>query len=452
MTVRDLVVVGGGPAGVGTAYQLRHSGLDVVVLEAAAEVGGRTRSVTLPGGAANTGALFVYRGTPSEALAEELGLSAVPFRPRTYGIAMEGCTSVGSNPESVVEGLPLSANDAEMLLRTLNNAVAEYHANTSGGKLSEESDALAAQTVAERLRELPEQARRIVETAVRGGSVGRTEDLSAQFALRYFASYVALEKESRLLLVDGMQALSTGMVARLPAGAVQLSTRVLSVDQGANGVWTVTAEGPGGRQTYSSRQVALTVPAPLVTSLALDLPAVKEEALAAAATPGSTTMIVAADVAGLEEYREWAFVTTVGAHFDCIINSAPGPQDFRVQRAGEEVVHFVCYGNSAGYRPDLASDLSPDTPARQDWVEDFLAVAPALRGRIRAVHFQAWEHCFAVLSPVRATVLEELRRPVDGLHFAGDWTSTTAGTHGALAEAQRVADAVLDRAMGAAAR
>ncbi|WP_397544947.1 FAD-dependent oxidoreductase [Saccharopolyspora pogona] len=29
------------------------------------------------------------------------------------------------------------------------------------------------------------------------------------------------------------------------------------------------------------------------------------------------------------------------------------------------------------------------------------------------------------------------------MHFAGDWTSPTAGTHGALGAAKRVADAVL---------
>jgi phytoene dehydrogenase-like protein len=97
VTVHDLVV-GAGPAGVGIARHLRDSGLDVLVLEAASEVGGRTRSVQLPGGAANTGALFVYRGTPSEELATELGLEAVPFRPCTYGIAMEGCTCIGVDP------------------------------------------------------------------------------------------------------------------------------------------------------------------------------------------------------------------------------------------------------------------------------------------------------------------------------------------------------------------
>src|SRR5262249_49232670 len=155
-------------------------------------------------------------------------------------------------------------------------------------------------------------------------------------------------------------------------------------------------------------------PAPLVEGLAPDLPADKREALAHAATPGSTTMIVAADVAGVPEYRDWAFVTTVGAAFDCIINPAPGPQTFRRQPDGEEIAHFVCYGNSAGYRPDLATDLAPDPAGRDAWVEDFLTVAPDLRGRIRGVHVQTWEHCFAVLSPARAAVLEELQRPVEG--------------------------------------
>jgi hypothetical protein len=120
----------------------------------------------------STGALFVYRGTPSADLATELGLTSVPFEPRTYGIALEGRTSIGVDPRSVVEGLPLPPEDAAALLRTLTEAVAEYRANTDG--------ASSPQTVAERLHELPDLPRRVVETAVRGGSVGRTEDPSTR--------------------------------------------------------------------------------------------------------------------------------------------------------------------------------------------------------------------------------------------------------------------------------
>jgi hypothetical protein len=54
-----------------------------------------------------------------------------------------------------------------------------------------------------------------------------------------------------------------------------------------------------------------------------------------------------------------------------------------------------------------------------------------------------WEHCFALLSPSRAAVLEDLQARVGRLHFAGDWTSPSAGVHGALGESSRVAAAVL---------
>ncbi len=443
MTTHDVLVVGAGPAGTAVAYQLRDSGLDVVLLEATGEVGGRTRSVVLPGGRANTGALFVYRGTPSEHLATELDLPTVPFRPETYGIAMDGVTAVGADPATVVAGLPLGADDADALLTALQDAIADYRVYTSGGSLGSESSSLAEQTVADRLRALPDGARTVLETAVRGGSVGRPEDLNAQYALRYFASYPALEQNNRLLLVGGMQALSTGMAERLPVGTLRVATRVHEVQQEDDGTYAVTAEGPDGADVFLARQVVLAVPAPLVPGLLPELPAEKRAALATARTPGSTTMVVAADVSGLEEHRDWAFVTTVGSAFDCIINPVPGPQSFRPQPPGQEIVHYVCYGNSAGYRPDLATDLAEHSSARDAWIEDFLTVAPRLRGRIRGVHVQTWEHCFAVLSPERAKAVEELRRAVGGVHFAGDWTSETAGTHGALTEAHRVVEAVL---------
>jgi monoamine oxidase len=448
MSNHDVIVVGGGPAGIGTAYELRDSGLDVVVLEAALAVGGRTLSVDLPGGKANAGALFLYRGTRSEELAAELGLPTVPFLPTTYGISEGGRTSVAPDLRELVDGLCLPDDERAALLGTLQDAVAEYRENTAGGQLTRSSASLADETVAERFATVPERARRILETAVQGGSVGRTDTLSAQYALRYFASYPALERENRLLSLEGQQALSLRMAARLPEGSVHLSTAVERVvHEEASQTYLVTATGPDGRVEFRAPQVVVAVPAPRVDTLVADLPAWKRSALAAAETPGSTVMIVAADVTGVEEHRDWSFVTTVGAAFDCIINPAPGPQDFRDNPEGQEIVHYLCYGNGAGHRPDVVED-----PAlREAWLEDFLTVAPRLRGRVRGVHLQTWEHCFALLSPQRAAAVPELRAQVGGLHFAGDWTSETAGTHGALAEAGRVAAEIRARQIATAA-
>ncbi|WP_432535136.1 flavin monoamine oxidase family protein [Kineococcus arenarius] len=434
--MHDVIVVGAGPAGLQVAYQLREQGVSTLVLESGDEVGGRTRSVQLPGGAANTGALFVYRGTPTEDLVRELGIAVTPFRPRTYGIHLDGRTVVEQDDEQLVAALPLIPAERAELLACLRGAVEEYRAHTAGGEMTDQADALVGQTVEERFRTLSPRVRLVLETAVQGGSVGSTAQLSAKYALRYFASYVAREQDNRLLAVDGMQGICRRMAEALADGTVWLSTRVEGVEHDpATGTYRVRTSSRTGIGQLRARHVVLAVPAPVVPSLLPDLPSWKRAALRTAATPGSTTMVVAVDVRGLPRFKQWAFVTTVGRPFDCIINPAPGEQGFRDD---PDVVHLVCYGNSAGHRPDLVADRT----AIDGWVEEFLAVAPELRGRIRGVHVQTWEHCFAVLSPERAAVLEQLQQPVGRVHFAGDYTSVTAGSHGAFGEGLRVAGAI----------
>jgi hypothetical protein len=183
--------------------------------------------------------------------------------------------------------------------------------------------------------------------------------------------------------------------------------------------------------------VVVALPAPQVHEVVPDLPEWKRAALAQAATPGSRTLGVVADVTDLPHIADWSFVTTVGRAFDAIINPAPG-KPRRDPESGRLLAQYVCYGNSAGHEAGFGDD-----PRSTDgWVEDFLAVAPELRGRVRGVHGQTWPHCFAVLAPARLAVLDELRRPVGGIEFAGDYTSSTAGTHGCYDEAHRVATSI----------
>jgi hypothetical protein len=192
----------------------------------------------------------------------------------------------------------------------------------------------------------------------------------------------------------------------------------------------VSAVSDGGQEALLARHVVMAVPAPLVASVCVDLPEWKREALRAAETPGSTTFTIAANIEGLPDFGDWSFVSTVGKKFDAIINPRPGvvPAD--------GIVRFTCYGNSAGFIPGIEND----DRLIQEWIEDFLDVAPQLRGRIVGVAAATWEHCFSVLSPKRNAALPDLQHRVGHIHFAGDYTSETAGSHGAYQEAHRVAD------------
>ena len=431
----DVAIVGAGPAGIATAYFLRDSGADVVVLEAGDDIGGRTLSVPVAGVPSNTGALFIYRGTPAEELATELGIRTVDFTPDTYGIHVNGATIVDSDNDRLIDQLPISSIAREQLRAFVRTSLDEYARYTQAGQLTDDAGALAGSTAAERLRGLEPDAKEILTRAIKGGSVADPSQLSAQYALRYFASYLAHEKDNRLYPVDGMHSIPRAMADRLPTGTVRLRALVdrVAFDSARDSYeLTLAGEPP----TIRARDVVVAVPAPITRRIVADLPQWKDEALAVAQMPGSTTLCITADVTGLPHIGRWAFVTVTGRSFDAIINPHPVPPNSTDEPP--VTAQFVCYGNSAGYRPDLAANPAATTA----WVEEFLAVAPELRGRVLGAHLQTWEHCFAILTPERARAVPALQQSVRRLHFAGDHTSASAGTHGAYGEARRVADLI----------
>jgi monoamine oxidase len=80
MKQRDVVIVGAGLAGLSAAYYLRD--LDLEVVDAADEVGGRTKSVWLPNGPwINYGAQYITDDRPHVvALADAVGVELVPYK------------------------------------------------------------------------------------------------------------------------------------------------------------------------------------------------------------------------------------------------------------------------------------------------------------------------------------------------------------------------------------
>ncbi len=82
----DVVVIGGGLAGLAAALELRQAGREVVVLEAGPELGGKARSRQTPQGLFPTGpSSFSGKAVELWRLLEQLGLrdEAVPLDPRT---------------------------------------------------------------------------------------------------------------------------------------------------------------------------------------------------------------------------------------------------------------------------------------------------------------------------------------------------------------------------------
>lgn len=430
----DVVVVGAGPAGLGVARELARRGLDIAVLEKLGDVGGRTRTISLGGERVNTGAMWLYTGTRSEEVSQELGLETVAVIPTTYGVHHHGRTVIARDDSDLVAGLALGEAASAELSALLANIRREYAAMAVGGGLSEESQRLAETTFTDHLGMLHPDVMAIVENAVVAGSTTRPEKLSAQYALRYFASYLVQSADHRRYLPDGMQTISDALAEALPAGTVHLSHDVRSVDvDPSEGTFTLKVRAPTNRQTWTTQQVVLAVPGPRVAELAPWVPDWKRSAIEL--VPSSSTVVLSVVVEQDDEnaWDDVFFVACVGKQFNAIIQpraAADLPASGRT--------YFNCYLSD-----DLYVALADDDEAlTKRWLQDFYDVLPETRGHVLATALTRWPRCFSYPSPGRDRVIEDVRRPVGGLHFIGDYTSMTAGSHGALSEVERVVNEV----------
>ena len=107
---RDVVIVGGGIAGLSAAWRLRHR--DVLLLEAGDRLGGRMRSDPCGDYWLNFGAhLFPAPGSLVDRMARECGLETVPVTGGMMGLAVGSTILDGGRVETYPFRLPLSLRE-----------------------------------------------------------------------------------------------------------------------------------------------------------------------------------------------------------------------------------------------------------------------------------------------------------------------------------------------------
>jgi protoporphyrinogen oxidase len=433
----DVAIIGAGPAGLVAAYRLHGLGLSVKVFEALDHVGGRTRCAHIAGETVNTGAMFVYVGSESEAICRELEIPSVPVSPSTFGVSLGGKTVIAREDAELLNALDLPSEASQQLAHVIKEVRKEYAAYMGKGGLTEESKQLSKVSLSQHLGPLHPLVDGIVSNGVKGGSTADPGSLSAQYALRYFASYLVRAKGHRVYLPDGMQEMSNRLAARLDAETVQLNTAVGSVKETSASGYELVVLSQAGPQRVVAKQVIFAVPGPGVVELAPWLPDWKLDAIERISTNPTVTLAIVLDSKDQTQWDDIFFVVTVDAAFNMVLQPRSAAD---VVPSSRGTTCFYCY-LSADARAAAQGD---DEAMKAAWLEDFYRVIPNSRGRVIDSILTRWERCFAPPAPGRDDALGDVRASLGGLHFAGDYTSDTAGSHGAFVEGNRVARAVLE--------
>lgn len=173
----DVVVVGGGIAGLSAARDLALAGRDVLLLEASRDLGGKLRTGSVAGLSVDVGAEAMLNRRPEGVgLAAEMGLDVVHPTSATSRILSRG--ALRPMPRSLM-GLPFDVDEVERSGILSPEGLARLRAETPGAPVA--GDASVGDLLAERLG--AEVVQRLTEPLLGGVYAGHAHEISARAAL-----------------------------------------------------------------------------------------------------------------------------------------------------------------------------------------------------------------------------------------------------------------------------
>jgi protoporphyrinogen/coproporphyrinogen III oxidase len=408
-TDADVIVIGGGIAGLGAAVRLKDRGLEPLVLEAESRVGGRMTTDRVDGFVIDRGVtLFGNAFGSMRALVKRLDLSPLVCKGKfSVGIQdADGCRGYRSGRfEDLLldRGISWRARLASVrfgldLLRHHRALVHGY--STLSGSLDGEDARLYFRRIGGE-----EVFDRIFLPGL-NGPMGGAVDTSSR---------VILMQVVWNLLVRGQWNLTDG-VDRIPEAAasqvkVVTGGRALNVEQTDSGV-QVDAEVQGKQQTLRARAVIFAIPGQLVPAICGGLPQDTREALARTQYSRIVNAAVALSKLPNTPYAGYAFTEDVvpGAEIEMEHLRAPNRCPEGTGMAG------VFLWDTPRLRRLEAGDESLKQQASDVVEQNF----PECRGKVLFVHLVRWNIGIAQFPPGRLREMTALRKQLGTWNFPFD--------------------------------
>jgi oxygen-dependent protoporphyrinogen oxidase len=398
-TDADVIVIGGGIAGLGAAVRLKDRGLEPLVLEAESRVGGRMTTDRVNGFVVDRGVTLFGNGFGSmRALVRRLGLSPLICKGQ-FSVGIQDATGCrgyrGGRFDDLLldRAIPWRARLA--CIRFGFDLVRHHRALVHGcSTLSGALDGEDARTYFRRIG-AEEVFDRIFLPGL-NGPVGGAVDTSSR---------VILMQVLWNLLVRGQWNLTDG-VDHIPEAAasqvkVMTEARALHVEKTDAGV-QVEAEVKGKRQTFRARAVIFALPGQLVPAICWGLPEEIRASLARTKYSRIVNAAVALSKPPKTPYAGYAFTEDVvpGAEIEMEHLRAPNRCPAGTGMAG------VFLWDTPRLRRLDADDQSLKQQASDIVEQNF----PECRGKVLFVHLVRWNIGIAQFPPGRLREMTALRK------------------------------------------
>jgi oxygen-dependent protoporphyrinogen oxidase len=278
MAAEEVIVVGGGPAGLAAAFRLQEAGYSVRVLEAADRAGCTMASKERDGFLLDRGAIFLpttYRNLLG--LAKDAGIDGelVPGG-FTFGLVRDGRIHQIDGDHPIRDFARTKFLSPIGKVQALRLAPEVLRARKATVDRIAEAGPFDTQTLAEWANgALPREiSSHVISAAIRAIFAAEPEQVSRV----EFLGIINLFAGAKLVAFrKGMGYYADQLAAQLK---IDLGARVTAVEQHAEGA-TVTWEGPAGEQSESVAGCVVALPAQLAAEVRVDLDAWRAEYLGA---------------------------------------------------------------------------------------------------------------------------------------------------------------------------
>lgn len=407
----DVVVVGGGLAGLSAAWNLRD--VNVLLLEEQDRVGGRVKSAALGPYWANLGAHVLSETGLTAQFAKEMELGLITSPGYFLSVALGTNIVRVRRPEMLPFRLPLplrarfSLARAGMRLYSANRSVRRDQVHELDGSYVNPLDAI---TFADLLGPLHSEVEPLVRVfANRMG--GEIDQLTGHVAAIGFEDLFGGRRPN---LVGGSEALPRAVAERLGT-RVRTHAEVTRVRNHGEGV-EIVGRDSNGPFTLLSNACVVATPAHVTRRIVADLSPEKSAALA---TVEYTPFVVMAMFTDETEVQPWddVYALAVPSRSFCMLFNPASVRRGRGARefGGSLVVYSVA---------DRAARLlgRDDAAIRDLYLEDLFDLFPTLRGHVRQTVVQKWPAGVPRAGIGRATLQNTLAAPSGRISYAGDYT------------------------------